>query len=91
MHTFQIWKVDLLRLNLYFYGTQAYIIVARSFAAFGGSCSIYYVLLLISCRSYKGWLGWVKQCHYIDTISTVIMNLILFPAQNFQKFDSLTI
>ena len=36
MRTFHIiWKV--LRLNLYFNGTQAYVVVARSFTAFGGS------------------------------------------------------
>ena len=48
LHTFHIWKV--LHLNLYFNGTRAFVVVACSFATFGGSYAP--VLIAISVLSY---------------------------------------
>ena len=48
-HTFHIWKV--LRLNLYFDGTQAYGVVARSFAAFSSSYAPDSTIILIAGMS----------------------------------------
>ena len=47
-YTFRIWKV--LHLNLYFNGTRALVVVACSFATFGGSYAP--VLIAISVVSY---------------------------------------